>query len=85
MPVSETSYVGWNKTRAIIVNTTYQNRKSYYERYGNDYSTVTMDSTVVVMVESKKSNEAIAGKNEELAKTVEKGSKLNVLNLKTTA
>ncbi len=47
MPVSETSYVGWNKTRAIIVNTTYQNRKSYYSRYYEDYGT--SDTTMVVV------------------------------------
>jgi hypothetical protein len=43
------------------------------------------DSTVVVLGESKKFNEVLVGQNEELAKTVEKGSKLNVTNLKTAA
>lgn len=43
------------------------------------------DSTVVVLGEAKKYNEVLVGQNEELSKTVEKGSKLNVLNLKTSA
>ncbi len=47
MPVSETSYVGWNKTKAIIVNSSYQNRKSYYSRYYGDYTTVDTVTTVV--------------------------------------
>ena len=47
--------------------------------------TTSRDSTVVVLVEAKKSNEVLVGQNEELAKTVEKGSKLSVLNLKTSA
>nr|WP_315197370.1 hypothetical protein [uncultured Flavobacterium sp.] len=43
------------------------------------------DSTVVVLGESKKFNEVLVGQNEELAKTVEKGGKLSVLNLQTAA
>ncbi len=43
------------------------------------------DSTVVVLSESKKYNEALAGQNEELSKAVEKGSKLTVLNTRGTA
>ncbi|MEO6254802.1 MAG: DUF4836 family protein [Ferruginibacter sp.] len=44
LPISETSYVGWNKTKAIIVNTSYQNRKRYYY----NYETQPTDTTVVV-------------------------------------
>ena len=51
----------------------------------NTTLTVQRDSTVVVLGESKKYNEVLVGQNEELAKTVEKGSKLAVLNLKTAA
>ncbi|MET0759021.1 MAG: hypothetical protein ABWZ56_01265 [Flavobacterium sp.] len=47
--------------------------------------TTERDSTVVVLGEAKKYNEVLVGQNEELAKTVEKGSKLNILNLKTSA
>lgn len=47
--------------------------------------TTQRDSTVVVLVEAKKNNEVLAVQNEELAKTVEKGSKLYVTNLTTTA
>jgi hypothetical protein len=43
------------------------------------------DSTVVVLGESKKFNEVLVGQNEELSKTVEKGSKLTILNTKTAA
>ena len=43
------------------------------------------DSTVVVLGESKKYNEVLVGQNEDLAKTVEKGSKLTVLNMQTAA
>jgi len=51
----------------------------------NGALTVQRDSTIVVLGESKKYNEVLVGQNEELAKTVEKGSKLSVLNTKTSA
>lgn len=51
----------------------------------NTILTVQRDSTVVVLGESKKFNEVLVGQNEDLAKTVEKGSKLSVLNLQTAA
>ncbi len=51
----------------------------------NTKLTVQRDSTTVVLVEAKKTNEVLVNKNDELAKTVEKGSKLTVLNLKTSA
>ena len=51
----------------------------------NSVLTVQRDSTIVVLGESKKFNEVLVGQNEELSKTVEKGSKLSILNLKTTA
>lgn len=47
--------------------------------------TTQRDSTVVVLGESKKYNEVLVGQNEELSKTVEKGSKLSVLNMQTAA
>ncbi|WP_026714161.1 hypothetical protein [Flavobacterium daejeonense] len=43
------------------------------------------DSTAVVLNESKKFNEALVGQNDELAKVVEKGSKLTVLNIQSSA
>lgn len=43
------------------------------------------DSAVVVIGESKKSNEALAGQNEELSKVVEKAAKLTVLNTRGSA
>ncbi|MCV9928886.1 hypothetical protein OIU83_14535 [Flavobacterium sp. LS1R49] len=51
----------------------------------NTVLTVQRDSTIVVLGESKKFNEVLVGQNEELAKTVEKGSKLSILDTKTSA
>lgn len=51
----------------------------------NTTLTVQRDSTIVVLGESKKYNEALAGQNEELSKTVERGAKLTVLNMKASA
>lgn len=45
--------------------------------------TVQRDSTATVLGESKAYNQVLIGQNEELSKTVEKGSKLSVLNLST--
>ncbi|CAM3802447.1 hypothetical protein B0A58_03180 [Flavobacterium branchiophilum NBRC 15030 = ATCC 35035] len=43
------------------------------------------DSTITVLGETKKYNEVLIGQNEDLSKTIEKGAKLSVLNLKTAA
>lgn len=43
------------------------------------------DSTVVVLGQAQKFNEVLVGQNDELSKTVEKGSKLSILNLQTAA
>jgi len=51
----------------------------------NQELTTNLDSTKVVLEESKNYNQVLVGQNEELAKTVEKGSKLSVLNLQTAA
>ncbi|ABQ07570.1 MULTISPECIES: hypothetical protein [Flavobacterium] len=51
----------------------------------NGVLTVQRDSTITVLGESKKYNEVLVGQNEELAKTVERGSKLSILNTKTSA
>ncbi|MBG6187606.1 hypothetical protein [Flavobacterium sp. CAN_S2] len=51
----------------------------------NTTLTTQRDSTVVVLGESKKYNEVLAGQNEELAKAVEIGSKLTVLNTRGSA
>ncbi|MFI0489879.1 hypothetical protein [Flavobacterium sp.] len=51
----------------------------------NTKLTTQRDSTVVVLGESKKNNEVLAGQNDELSKTVEKGSKLTVLDMKASA
>jgi regulator of replication initiation timing len=54
-------------------------------KLANERVTAQRDSTVVVLGESKKFNEVLVGQNEDLSKTVEKGSKLTVLNTKTAA
>lgn len=51
----------------------------------NQTLTTHLDSTNVVLEDSKKYNQVLVGQNEELAKTVEKGQKLTVTNLKTGA
>lgn len=51
----------------------------------NTTLTTQRDSTVMVLGEAKKYNEVLVGQNEELSKTVEVASKLNVSNLKTAA
>lgn len=49
----------------------------------NKTLTTNLDSTKVVLTESKNYNQVLVGQNEELSKTVERASKLSVLNLKT--
>lgn len=44
-----------------------------------------IDNTKTILVEAKEYNQVLAGQNEELTKTVEKASKLSILNLKTGA
>lgn len=51
----------------------------------NTKLTTNLDSTKVVLADSKNYNQVLVGQNEELSKTVEKGSKLSILNLKTGA
>lgn len=45
----------------------------------------TVDSTKTVLIESQEYNQVLVGQNEELSKTVEKASKLSIVNLKTSA
>ncbi len=49
----------------------------------NQTLTTNLDSTTVILEDSKKYNQVLVGQNEELAKTVEKGSKLSITNLRT--
>lgn len=51
----------------------------------NQELTTNLDSTKVVLEDSKKYNQVLVGQNEELAQTVEKGQKLTITNLKTGA
>jgi len=51
----------------------------------NQQLTTNLDSTKVVLEDSKVYNQVLVGQNEELAKTVEKGQKLSITNLKTAA
>ncbi len=47
--------------------------------------TTQRDSTITVLDSSRRYNQVLVGQNEELSKTIELGSKLSVLNLKTSA
>jgi len=49
----------------------------------NSTLTTQKDSVVVALGESKKFNDTLVVQNENLAKTVEKGSKLTIMNLRT--
>lgn len=51
----------------------------------NTKLTTQRDSTVMILGEAKKYNEVLVGQNEDLSKTIEKGSKLSVLNMQTAA
>lgn len=56
LPVSDETYIGWNKTTAVIVNSSYQNRKSYWDNYYS-YNTDTVapatpDSAITVLPDS---------------------------------
>jgi len=51
----------------------------------NEKLTVERDSTAVVLGEARKINDTLVSQNDNLAKTVEKGSKLTVLNLQSSA
>jgi len=51
----------------------------------NQKLTTNLDSTKVVLEDTKNFTKTLVGQNEELSKTIEKGSKLSVLNLKTAA
>lgn len=51
----------------------------------NQNLTTNLDSTKVVLEDNKKYNKVLVGQNEDLAKTVELGSKLAITNLKTAS
>ena len=52
LSISDNTYIGWNETVAVIVNTTYQFKESYYtHKYKNDTAAAAItnvDSTAVV-------------------------------------
>ena len=51
----------------------------------NTKLTTKIDSTNVVLTDSRRANDTLVSRNDYLTKTIEKGSKLTVLNLQTTA
>lgn len=51
----------------------------------NERLTIERDSTSVVLTDARRVNDTLIAKNDNLAKTVEKGSKLSVMNLQTSA
>ncbi|MGG9960722.1 DUF4836 family protein [Ferruginibacter sp. SUN106] len=59
LAVSPETYIGWNETMAIVVNTTYQNKKSYYEYlYSSDTISVKADTAVAAIEELKEEDNA---------------------------
>lgn len=51
IPVSNSTYIGWNSNMAVIVNSTYQNRKYYYEdNYISDTGLVEIAVDTVVAI-----------------------------------
>lgn len=56
MPVSETSYIGWNKSKAVIVNSSYQNRQSYF----TNYTEMKPADTIVVYADSTVAEQKVA-------------------------
>lgn len=49
LAISADSYLGWNEQQAVLVVTSYQNKKKYYDY---EYATATADSTTVAAVDS---------------------------------
>ena len=50
LSISPDTYIGWNETVAIIVHTTYQNKKNYYDYiYSSDSAKVLKDSATAMM------------------------------------
>ncbi|MCG9792960.1 hypothetical protein [Flavobacterium algicola] len=54
-------------------------------KMANTKLTVQRDSTTVVLAASQRTNETLLSQNDDLAKVVEKGTKLSIVNLKTSA
>jgi hypothetical protein len=49
LTISANTYVGWNTTTAVIVNTSYQNKKNYYDyKYSNNTDSVTTAVTEAI-------------------------------------
>ena len=78
-----------SKYRQMYTNLDAKNKEMMQEievlKKQNADLTTNLDSTKVVLEEAKGYNQVLVGQNEELSKTVEKGSKLSILNLKTGA
>lgn len=52
IPVSNSTFIGWNSNMAVIVNSTYQNRKYYYESdYNTDSSVVEIKADTAIAIE----------------------------------
>jgi len=72
----------YNKLQSNMKALVAQNEKL---KKDNETLTTQRDSTILVLGEQKKFNDTLVIQNENLAKTVEKGSKLVVMNLRTQA
>ena len=53
LPLSETGYLGWNKDKAVFVNSSYQNKQSYYPYYNE----ATTDTAVALLADTARLEE----------------------------
>ncbi|MGH2665412.1 hypothetical protein [Flavobacterium sp.] len=75
------------KTEAIKLRSSVDNlmKQVTVLKKQNERLTVERDSTAVVLTDARKVNDTLTAHNDNLSKTVEKGSRLTVLNLQTSA
>jgi Domain of unknown function (DUF4836) len=89
LPISEKTYVAWNESVAVIVNTTYQLKESYYDhKYKNDTTlattTVTIDSAGITVVDTAAAAPAIKFTPPRIVKDGYKTPKKGVVTKKKT-
>ncbi|TGD59834.1 coiled-coil domain-containing protein [Flavobacterium humi] len=75
------------KTEAIKLRSSVDNlmKQVTQLKKQNERLTVERDSTAVVLTDARRANDTLTAHNDNLAKTVEKGSRLTILNLQTSA
>jgi Tfp pilus assembly protein PilO len=72
-------YTSLNSTMKVLINENQALKKQ------NELVTQQRDSAKGILLESQKNNLTLSGKNHELSKEIEKGSKLTILNQKVAA